>query len=123
MDGWGLDVVVTGSQKGWMVPPGLAFLSLSDHHADAARPLPGNVVRVRSLTKDHGLAGLRVGYALATPAFCRRLEAARPPWSASTPAIAAVIAACEREAFVADSRERLLADRTHLALRLQELAA
>jgi aspartate aminotransferase-like enzyme len=30
MDGWGLDVVVTGSQKGWMVPPGLAFLALSE---------------------------------------------------------------------------------------------
>jgi aspartate aminotransferase-like enzyme len=30
MDGWGLDAVVTGSQKGWMVPPGLAFLSLSE---------------------------------------------------------------------------------------------
>lgn len=30
MDGWGLDVVVTGSQKGWMVPPGLAFVALSD---------------------------------------------------------------------------------------------
>jgi aspartate aminotransferase-like enzyme len=29
-DGWGLDVVVTGSQKGWMVPPGLAFIALSD---------------------------------------------------------------------------------------------
>lgn len=30
MDAWGLDVVVTGSQKGWMVPPGLAFASLSE---------------------------------------------------------------------------------------------
>jgi len=29
-DAWGLDVVVTGSQKGWMVPPGLAFISLSE---------------------------------------------------------------------------------------------
>src|SRR4029453_10891557 len=29
-DGWGLDVVVTGSQKGWMVPPGLAFVSVSE---------------------------------------------------------------------------------------------
>jgi len=28
-DAWGLDVVVTGSQKGWMVPPGLAFVSMS----------------------------------------------------------------------------------------------
>jgi aspartate aminotransferase-like enzyme len=29
-EAWGLDCVVTGSQKGWMVPPGLAFASLSD---------------------------------------------------------------------------------------------
>jgi aspartate aminotransferase-like enzyme len=29
-DGWRLDVVVTGSQKGWMVPPGLAFVSMSE---------------------------------------------------------------------------------------------
>src|SRR3972149_1617255 len=29
-DGWALDVVVTGSQKGWMVPPGLAFICLSE---------------------------------------------------------------------------------------------
>ncbi len=28
-DAWGLDVVVSGSQKGWMVPPGLAFVSMS----------------------------------------------------------------------------------------------
>jgi aspartate aminotransferase-like enzyme len=30
MDAWGLDCVVTGSQKGWMVPPGLAFAALSE---------------------------------------------------------------------------------------------
>ncbi len=28
-DEWGLDVVVTGSQKSWMVPPGLSMLALS----------------------------------------------------------------------------------------------
>jgi aspartate aminotransferase-like enzyme len=28
-DAWGLDVVVTGSQKSWMVPPGLTMLSVS----------------------------------------------------------------------------------------------
>lgn len=30
MDAWGLDVVVTGSQKALMLPPGLAFAALSD---------------------------------------------------------------------------------------------
>ncbi|HWQ54883.1 MAG TPA: alanine--glyoxylate aminotransferase family protein [Bryobacteraceae bacterium] len=29
IDGWGLDVVVGGSQKAFMIPPGLAFLSVS----------------------------------------------------------------------------------------------
>ncbi len=30
MDAWGLDVVVSGSQKSWMLPPGLAFIALSE---------------------------------------------------------------------------------------------
>jgi len=30
MDEWGLDVVISGSQKAMMIPPGLAFLALSD---------------------------------------------------------------------------------------------
>jgi aspartate aminotransferase-like enzyme len=29
IDGWGLDVVIGGSQKAFMIPPGLAFLSIS----------------------------------------------------------------------------------------------
>lgn len=30
MDAWGIDVLITGSQKALMVPPGLAFIALSD---------------------------------------------------------------------------------------------
>jgi aspartate aminotransferase-like enzyme len=41
-DEWGCDVVVSGSQKGWMVPPGLAFISVSERawkaHANAKMP-------------------------------------------------------------------------------------
>jgi len=29
IDGWGLDVVIGGSQKAFMIPPGMAFISLS----------------------------------------------------------------------------------------------
>jgi aspartate aminotransferase-like enzyme len=29
IDGWGLDIVIGGSQKAFMIPPGLAFLSIS----------------------------------------------------------------------------------------------
>jgi aspartate aminotransferase-like enzyme len=41
-DDWGCDVVVTGSQKGWMAPPGLAMVSVSprawEAHAQAKIP-------------------------------------------------------------------------------------
>jgi aspartate aminotransferase-like enzyme len=36
MDAWGVDVVVTGSQKAWMAAPGLAMLALSDRAWAAA---------------------------------------------------------------------------------------
>jgi aspartate aminotransferase-like enzyme len=29
-DGWGIDVAVSGSQKGWMAPPGFALVSVSE---------------------------------------------------------------------------------------------
>src|SRR4030088_745481 len=29
-DAWGIDVAVSGSQKGWMAPPGIALVSVSD---------------------------------------------------------------------------------------------
>jgi serine---pyruvate transaminase len=35
MDEWGLDVVITGSQKGLMIPPGLSFVALSERAWDA----------------------------------------------------------------------------------------
>ncbi|PZC40353.1 MAG: aspartate aminotransferase [Chloroflexi bacterium] len=34
VDKWGLDVVVSGSQKGWMMAPGLAFISISEEAWD-----------------------------------------------------------------------------------------
>ena len=36
MDAWGVDVMVTGCQKGLMVPPGMAFVYFNDH-AQAVR--------------------------------------------------------------------------------------
>jgi aspartate aminotransferase-like enzyme len=42
VDDWGIDVAIGGSQKGWMVPPGLAFISVNqkgwDYFAKAKMP-------------------------------------------------------------------------------------
>jgi aspartate aminotransferase-like enzyme len=40
-DAWGVDVVVAGSQKALMVPPGLAFASVSQRALDQAASKPG----------------------------------------------------------------------------------
>jgi len=41
-DAWGIDVAVSGSQKGWMAPPGIALVSVNDraweHQAKARSP-------------------------------------------------------------------------------------
>lgn len=44
MDAWGVDVMVTGSQKGLMVPPGLGFVFFNDR-ADAQRRAMARVSR------------------------------------------------------------------------------
>jgi histidinol-phosphate aminotransferase len=61
-----------------------------------AADIPGLLV-VRSLTKTWGLAGIRAGYVAGDRALISRLAAVQPPWSVSTPALAAVCA-CLRPA-------------------------
>ena len=98
-----------------------AFLSLSERHAEARTPAPPNVIRVRSLTKDHALPGLRVAYALGAPEAVRRLESERPPWTTSAPAQAAIVEAVRHPEHVVRARETLLAARRALVARLEAL--
>ncbi|AGL14946.1 Rv2231c family pyridoxal phosphate-dependent protein CobC [Actinoplanes sp. N902-109] len=77
--------------------------------------LPGLIV-LRSLTKTWGLAGLRIGYALAAAGLIRQLATAQPLWAVSTPALAAA-EACATPAAVAVEREiaaALAIERAHL---------
>jgi cobalamin biosynthesis protein CobC len=48
----------------------------------------GNIVVLRSFGKFFGLAGLRLGFALAAPEIAARLNALLGPWAVSGPAIA-----------------------------------
>ena len=98
-----------------------SFLLLSEHWQDLSVPLPENVTCVRSLTKEHAIPGVRVGYVFAAPAKIERLERHRPAWSTSSPAQAAAIAICAETAFVAQSRARLLQDRLRMSTDLAAL--
>ncbi len=53
----------------------------------------GNLIVLRSMTKTWGLAGLRLGYAVAAPETAAVLRAAAPPWSVNACAQAAGVVA------------------------------
>jgi alanine-glyoxylate transaminase / serine-glyoxylate transaminase / serine-pyruvate transaminase len=73
MDGWGVDVAVTGSQKGLMMPPGLSFIAANDKaravHQQAglrtpywdwtAREGPEHYQKYAGTPPEHLLFGLR----------------------------------------------------------------
>jgi len=71
---------------------------------ETARP---NLVVLRSFGKFFGLAGVRLGFALATPALAARLRAALGPWAVSGPALAIGAAALADAAWIAATRVRL----------------
>jgi histidinol-phosphate aminotransferase len=98
-----------------------SFLSLCERFEDADIHMPPNVVRVRSLTKDHAIPGVRVGYIVATPEIVARVEEQRPAWSTSSISQAAALVACREHRFVEQSRRKLLADRTRMISRLRGL--
>jgi len=55
----------------------------------------GNIVIVRSMTKDYALAGLRLGYAVANEGIINALRRVRPPWNVNVVAQKAGVVALE----------------------------
>jgi histidinol-phosphate aminotransferase len=62
-----------------------------------------NLVLTRTFSKAYGLAGLRVGYALAHPSVADMLNRVRQPFNVNSVALAAAAAALEDMEFVARS--------------------
>ncbi|WP_243741646.1 Rv2231c family pyridoxal phosphate-dependent protein CobC [Actinomycetospora succinea] len=116
------DVLARLARPGRTLVVDEAFIDTAPGEPDSLggrRDLPGLVV-LRSLTKTWGLAGLRVGYALAPAGLAEGLRAAAPPWSVSTPALVA-LEACSSPAARAEADEAaraLTADRAHLVTAL-----
>ncbi|MBE9638650.1 threonine-phosphate decarboxylase CobD [Salipiger mangrovisoli] len=77
-----------------------------------------NVVVLRSFGKFYGLAGLRLGFALAHGPLAERLAELAGPWPVSGPAIEIASAALADDAWRAETMQRLTGD----AARLDALA-
>ena len=106
---WPAEAVLAAAPRGLLVVDE-AFADLEDDPPDGPLslatllPRPGVVV-LRSFGKTYGLAGVRLGFALAAPAAAAILRAALGPWAVSGPAIAAGRAALADAAW----RERMRA--------------
>ncbi|HEU4975680.1 MAG TPA: aminotransferase class I/II-fold pyridoxal phosphate-dependent enzyme [Baekduia sp.] len=80
-----------------------------------------NLVVQRTFSKDHALAGLRVGYGLAAPEVVAALDAIRPPFNVNTVAVAAAVAALDQPAWRAYGVELVRRERDRLERHLAAL--
>ena len=73
--------------RGGLLVADEAFADLEPGHSLCPHAAPGLVV-LRSFGKTYGLAGLRLGFAVADPGTAARIAAALGPWAVSGPALA-----------------------------------
>jgi histidinol-phosphate aminotransferase len=78
------------------------------------------VVVLRTFSKIFGLAGLRLGYAVAAPALVPYLQALQEPFNLNRPALVAGLASLGRAAEVAERRTATVRARERLARALAE---
>jgi len=83
----------------------------------------GNLIVLRSMTKDYALAGLRLGYAVAAEPVISVLKRVRPPWNVNSVAQKAGVLALKADAYIgkcgkniAEAREFLMKELTNLGL-------
>ena len=87
-----------------------AFADLEEPGLSLAPTLPPNAIVLRSFGKAYGLAGLRLGFAVASLPMARAIRNALGPWAVSGPAIAVGTAALSDAAWRDAARARLQAD-------------
>ena len=80
-----------------------------------------NTVVLRSMTKDYGLPGLRLGYAVARRDIVNSLRRVLPPWNVNIVAQGVGLAVLEKEDYLRQTLERLREAKKFLAGELPRL--
>jgi len=81
----------------------------------------GNIVILRSMTKDYGLAGLRLGYSIARREITDSLRRIRPPWSINTVAQKVGAMVLTDDEYLEHTKERIREARRYLTDGLSRL--
>ena len=77
-----------------------------------------NVIVTRTFSKAHGLAGLRVGYAVADPRLIETVDKTLLPFAVNALAQAAALAALDNEAAITARVQAILAERARVEVEL-----
>jgi histidinol-phosphate aminotransferase len=85
-----------------------AYMPFADDPWDATTLLDnGNIVVMRSMTKDYALAGIRLGYIVAPPDIIERLKCYQPFWSVNAIAQALGLATINDKEHIVKARKTI----------------
>ncbi len=117
-----LELTHESNRQGGLCVIDEAFMdALSAEASLAAEVARGGIVVLRSFGKFFGLAGLRLGFALAAPEIVQRLRDALGPWAIAGPAITIGAAAMGDHPWIAAARTRLAVGAARLDALLREV--
>jgi cobalamin biosynthetic protein CobC len=93
-------------RRGWLIVDE-AFIDVMPDATAATMCADLPLIVLRSFGKFYGLAGLRLGFAVAAPATIEQIRSALGPWSVAGPALAVGAAALRDARWASDMRQRL----------------
>lgn len=92
-----------------------AYIAFTEDAWDSTSLLDqGNLIIIRSMTKDFALAGLRLGYGLGAPGIIEILCKVKPPWNVNAVAQCAGVQAIKDGAYIHRSDRLIRRNRDYL---------
>jgi len=80
-----------------------------------------NLIILRTFSKAYGLAGLRIGYAIANPQFIKAMEKIRQPFNVNSLAQRAAESALGDKSFIKKTREMVIKERKKMYMAFQAM--
>ena len=99
-----------------------AYMPFADDPWDATKLLDrGNIVVMRSMTKDYAVAGIRLGYIVAAPDIIERLKSYQPFWSVNAIAQSLGLAAINDDKHITKARKIIAEARPYLLKSIEDM--
>ena len=120
---WREDIeTILDSLEGGLLILDEAYISFVDGAWSSLKLISSdNLVILRSMTKDFGLAGLRIGYAISSREIIANLRKVCPPWNVSVVAQKIGTFVLEREDYLAQTKVKVKRSKEFLIKELSRL--